>query len=68
MRNDLLLSMKLEGREVVNEYGTYMGKIVGVSGQESSLVLQSMFEKRFTIPFRMVSVVTDANVVVRMSG
>jgi putative membrane protein len=68
MRADLLLSMKLEGREVINEHGTYMGKIVGVSAQESSLVLQSMFEKRFMIPFRMVSAVTDANVVVKMSG
>ncbi|MFA6530317.1 MAG: DUF373 family protein [Candidatus Micrarchaeia archaeon] len=65
IRVDLLLRMKLDGKEVINEHGAYMGKVVGVNGTDSTMILQTMFEKRFTIPFSLVRTVTDSNVIIR---
>jgi len=68
MRTDLLLNMKLEGKDVINEHGTFIGKVVGVSGADGTMILQSMFEKRFAVPFSMVSAVTDSNLIVKSSN
>ncbi len=64
MRTDLLVTMRLDGREVLNEYGNYVGKIVGVNGATNSIIIQTIFEKKFTIPFTSVSSIGD-NVIVK---
>jgi len=66
MRIELLLNMKLEGKEVINEHGSYLGRVVGVNGAEGSLILQSMFEKRFVVQFNTVSAVTENNIIVKV--
>jgi putative membrane protein len=65
IRTDMLLGMKLDGREVVNEHGAYVGKVVGVSGGENALIVQTFFEKKFSLPFALVSAVTENNVIVK---
>lgn len=64
IRTDLLLGMRIEGKEVLNEYGTYLGKAVGVSGADDTLIIQSIFEKRYPIPFSNVVSIGE-NIIVR---
>lgn len=60
MRIDMLTNMKLEGKEVIDERGGYVGKIVGVNGADNTFIIQTMFEKRFALPFNSVSSVGES--------
>ncbi|MDO8553541.1 MAG: DUF373 family protein [Candidatus Micrarchaeota archaeon] len=64
IRAETLSNMKLEGKEVINEYGNYVGKIVGVNGADGTLVIQTLFDKRFFLPFKSVSGVGE-NIIVK---
>jgi putative membrane protein len=64
MRIDMLAKMRLEGKEVVNERGSYIGKIVGVNAAENTIIIQTMFEKKFALPFNAIFSVGD-NVIVK---
>ncbi len=64
IRKDMLLNMKLEGKEAVNEHGTYLGKIVGVDGNKGNLVIQTVFEKKYYMPFSSISAIAE-NVVLK---
>lgn len=63
-RRDLLVSMKIEGKEVVSEYGVYLGKIVGVDARKGNLIIQTALEKKYTLPLSAV-VTIDERVIVR---
>lgn len=63
-RKDILVDMKIEGKEAISEHGTYLGKIVGVDAKKGRLVIQTIFEKKFTMPVTAVISVED-NVVVK---
>ena len=67
IRSELLTNMKLEGKEVINEYGNYVGKIVGVNGADGTLVIQTLFDKRFFLAFKSVREIGE-NVIVKESG
>lgn len=54
LRTDMLIRLRLIGKEVLNENGSYLGKIVGISGKEGRIILQSMLEKTYTLPFSNV--------------
>ncbi|VVC04815.1 Uncharacterised protein [Candidatus Bilamarchaeum dharawalense] len=63
-RKEILLEMKIEGKEAISEHGTYLGKIVGIDGKKGKLIIQTVFEKRYTLPISSVSSVDD-NVVLK---
>ncbi len=64
LRTDILVNMRLEGKEVINEQGSYIGKIIGVSGSENAIIVQTMFEKRYSLPIASVSSIGE-NVIVK---
>lgn len=63
IRTEMLVNMKLEGKEVINDYGNYIGKIVGVNGNEGILIVQTLFDKRFFLPFSSVSGINESVIV-----
>jgi len=63
IRIDMLLKMKLDGKEIIDERGTYLGKVIGVNPSEGNLIVLSAFEKKFSLPFTAVSTVTDTIIV-----
>jgi putative membrane protein len=63
-RKEILLEMKIEGKEAISEHGTYLGKVVGLDARRGRLVIQTIFEKRYTMPVSAVSSV-DENVVLK---
>jgi putative membrane protein len=65
-RKEVLLEMKIEGKEAISERGTYLGKIVGIDARHGKLVIQTIFEKRYAIPMSAVSSVED-NVILKSS-
>jgi putative membrane protein len=64
IRTDMLVRMKLEGKEAISEHGTYLGKIVGVDGRKGKLVIQTMFHKKYTLPASAVTSIEE-NVILR---
>jgi len=64
MRTDMLVNMKLEGKEVINDHGTYIGKVVGINGIEGSILVQTMFEKKYGLPFNLITSVGE-NIIVK---
>ena len=63
-RKEILLEMKIEGKEAISEHGTYLGKIVGIDPRKGNLVIQTIFDKRYTISIFAISSVDD-NVVLK---
>lgn len=63
-RKEILADMKIEGKEVINEQGTYLGKIVGMDAKRERMILQNVFDKRYTMPLSSIVSVED-NVVLR---
>jgi hypothetical protein len=64
IRTDMVLHMKLDGREAISEHGTYLGKIAGVDARKGELIIQTMFDKRYSLPLGAVASIGD-NVVLR---
>ncbi len=65
-RKQILMEMKIEGKEAISEHGTYLGKIVGIDARRGRLVIQNIFDKRYTMPISAVTTV-DENVVLKSS-
>ena len=59
IRSKSLLSLKLEGREVINQYGSLIGRIVGVDGKHGTFIIQNIFNKKITIGFDDVYSISD---------
>ena len=51
--------MKIEGKEAVNENGTYLGKIVGYDAHKGKLFIQSIFDKRYSVAISTISAVEE---------
>ncbi len=49
IREEALREMKLEGKEAIEESGTYLGKIIGVNMREGFLVVQTPFERKMNV-------------------
>ncbi|HNT60523.1 MAG TPA: DUF373 family protein, partial [Candidatus Bilamarchaeaceae archaeon] len=54
IRKASVLSMKLEGREVINENGNFIGRVVGVDPRKEQLVLQNQLGRKFNLAFRHI--------------
>lgn len=63
-RKEVLMEMKIEGKEAISDHGTYLGKIVGLDARRGKLILQNMFDKRYALPISSV-VSVDENVVMK---
>lgn len=63
-RKEILMEMKIEGKEAISENGTYLGKIVGIDAKRAKLIIQTVFDKRYVLPLSSVSSVED-NVILR---
>ena len=64
IKRDVLVKMKLEGKEAVNERGAYLGRIVGVDGKKGNIIIQTIFEKKYPMSFDSVSAIGE-NVVLK---
>lgn len=63
-RKEILMEMKIEGKEAISEHGVYLGKIVGIDAKRGKLIIQNIFDKRYSLSMSAVSSV-DENVVLR---
>ena len=63
-RKEILAEMKIEGKEAISEQGTYLGKIVGLDAKRGKIILQNVFDKRYTMPLSAITSV-DESVVLR---
>ncbi|MBN2478476.1 DUF373 family protein [Candidatus Micrarchaeota archaeon] len=63
LRTNSLLSMKMEGKEVINDYGSFIGRVVGVDGKNGMIIIQNIFDKRLMISFDTVSSVGEQIVI-----
>ncbi|MEK6981405.1 MAG: DUF373 family protein [Candidatus Micrarchaeota archaeon] len=64
MRAEILLKMKLDGKEVLNTHGTYLGKVIGMSNNDSTIVIESVFDKKYSVPLGSIQSIGN-NVVIR---
>jgi len=63
-RRDILVEMKIEGKEAVSDQGVYLGKIVGLDVRKGNLIIQTILEKKYTLPISSI-VTIDEKVVLR---
>ncbi|MBU0532534.1 DUF373 family protein [Candidatus Micrarchaeota archaeon] len=63
-RKEILLEMKIEGKEAISERGTYLGKIVGIDAKKGKIIIQTLFDKKYSMPISAVSSVDD-NVILK---
>lgn len=63
IRTNSLLSMKLEGKEVINTNGGFIGRIIGVDGSHGNIILQNVFGKRISMPFDSIFSVSEQVIV-----
>ncbi len=66
MRKESILGMKLDGKEVISDTGSFLGKILGVDGKKELIVIQSYLGRKFTLQFRHITSIGE-NVLVRTS-
>jgi len=58
-RRDLLVSMKVEGREAISDHGVYLGKVVGVDARRGKLIIQSVLERKYSLPISSIVTIDD---------
>ncbi len=63
-RKELIMEMKIEGKEAISEHGSYIGKIVGIDAKRGKIIVQTVFDKRYIMPISSVSSI-DESVVLR---
>ena len=59
IRANLAGSMKLENKEVLNQIGAYVGKIVGVDKKRGVLIIQTAFGQKISISLENISNIGD---------
>ncbi|MFA5077060.1 MAG: DUF373 family protein [Candidatus Micrarchaeia archaeon] len=63
IREEALRGMKLEGKELIGEGGSYIGKVVGVNMKEGQLIVQTPFERKISVMLEDISSIGDKVVV-----
>jgi putative membrane protein len=66
IRKESLLTLKLEGKDVISDSGSFLGKILGIDSKKEVIVVQSYLGRKFTLPFRHITSIGE-NVLVRTS-
>ncbi|MFH1221690.1 MAG: DUF373 family protein [Candidatus Micrarchaeota archaeon] len=67
IRSDMIMKMKLEGKEAIGQDGSLIGKIAGIDVKNEKLIIQTILEKKFTYPFTTI-VSIDDKVVLKIEG
>jgi putative membrane protein len=60
VRKSSVLSMKLDGKDVINENGNFLGKVLGVDAKKEQLVLQNQLGRKFNLSFRHIYSIEDS--------
>ncbi len=63
-RKEILIEMKIEGKEAISENGAYIGKIIAIDAKKGKLIIQTAFDKTYGIPLSTVMSVDD-NVILK---
>ncbi|MDD5337661.1 MAG: DUF373 family protein [Candidatus ainarchaeum sp.] len=63
IREETVRGMKLEGKEIIGEGGSYIGKVVGVNMKEGRLIIQTPFERKINVMLEDISSIGDKIVV-----
>ncbi len=63
-KRESIMGMKLDGKEVISDTGSFLGKILGVDGKKELIVIQSYLGRKFSLPFRHITSIGE-NVLVR---
>ncbi len=58
-RMEIALSMKLDNKEVLNDVGAYIGKIVGVDRKHGTITVQTSFGHKLSLGFESIMSVSD---------
>jgi putative membrane protein len=53
-RQELLTNMKIEGKEAITDHGVYLGKIAGFDVREGKIIIQTILEKKFSLPISKI--------------
>lgn len=64
IRRESIMGMKLDGKEVISDSGSFLGKILGVDRKKEVIVIQSYLGRKFSLPFRHITSIGE-NVLVR---
>ncbi len=64
IKRDIILGVKIDGKEAVSEHGSYLGKVVGVDAKNANIIIQTVFEKKYVMSFNSVSAIGE-NVVLK---
>ncbi|MBD3397592.1 DUF373 family protein [Candidatus Micrarchaeota archaeon] len=64
IRKESLLKLKLDGKEVISDTGSFLGKVLGVDSKKEVIVVQSYLGRKFSLPFRHITSIGE-NVLVR---
>lgn len=59
IRGEMLTKMKLDGKEVINEHGTYIGKVIGINENEGTISVETGYSKKYKLPFSTVITVGE---------
>lgn len=63
-RKEIITEMKIEGKEVISENGTFLGKISSIDIRKGKMMIQTIFDKKYFLPLSSISSVED-NVIVK---
>ncbi len=64
IRKENIMGMKLDGKEVISDSGSFLGKILGVDQKKEEIIIQSHLGRKFSLPFRHITSIGE-NVLVR---
>lgn len=63
MKKRVILSLKIENKEVLASSGHYLGKVLGVDAKNASLAVKSPLGQKFVVPIDAVQRITDKIIV-----
>jgi sporulation protein YlmC with PRC-barrel domain len=63
---EVLKELKLEGREVISQSGSYIGRILGFDAKKNKFFLQNIFDKRIPLPISSILTI-DEKVIIKSS-
>jgi len=58
-RQEILMGMKIEGKEAVSDHGVYLGKIVGFDVRTGKIIIQTMLEKKYSLPISKIVTIDE---------
>ena len=59
IKMDVVSRLHLENKEVLNEYGSYIGTVIGIDKRKNSMIIQSPFGQKKKVSFDSISDVEE---------